>query len=122
MPPGWPGEVAAPGSPGWSRSAAAWLLDQCPPEYRGYPVLRQHPVVLAWLAGYHVAGQVEATRRALAGARAGLRDVLPRAGAEAVVEAAVEAIEREQARLAGVSRALRLVEQALQGHEYVPRL
>ena len=37
-PPGWPRSVRPPGVPGWEESAAAWLLDQCPPEYRGIAV------------------------------------------------------------------------------------
>jgi hypothetical protein len=31
-----------------------WLLDLCPPEYRSYPALRRHPVVLARFAVLHV--------------------------------------------------------------------
>jgi hypothetical protein len=44
-PPGWPREVRPPDAPGWEHTAAAWLLDLCPPEYRGYPALRRHLVV-----------------------------------------------------------------------------
>ena len=49
-PPGWPRPVRPPGVPGWEATAAAWLLDICPPEYRSYPVLRRHAVVLARFA------------------------------------------------------------------------
>ena len=40
VPPGWPRRVLPPAVPGWEESAGAWLLDLCPPDYRGYPVLR----------------------------------------------------------------------------------
>ena len=49
-PPGWPRAVRPPGAPGWEHTAVAWLLDICPPEYRSYPVLRRHDVVLARFA------------------------------------------------------------------------
>ena len=74
-PPGWPPEVRPPGAPDWQRTAVAWLLDLCPPDYRAYDVLRAHPVVLARFAAGHVAAGVEAARRGLAMARADLRDV-----------------------------------------------
>ena len=50
-PPGWPAVVPPPGSPDWEQAAAEWLIDLCPPDFRGYPVLRRHPSALAWLAG-----------------------------------------------------------------------
>ena len=49
-PAGWPREVRPPGAPGWEASAAAWLLDLCPADWRGYPGLRKHLVVLARFA------------------------------------------------------------------------
>lgn len=117
-PPGWPREVRPPDTPGWERTAEAWLLDLCPPEYRTYPTLRRHVVVLARFALLHVeAGQV-ACRRGLSEARADLREV-----AEAdVVEAAVQTWHAESARLLGIRRAVALVEEALRGRRYVARL
>src|SRR5205823_5855961 len=57
-PPGWPRQVRPPDAPGWEHTAAAWLLDLSPPDYRGYPVLRRHLVVLARFAALHLeAGQ-----------------------------------------------------------------
>ena len=50
LPPGWPPAVRPPGSPDWERTAVEWLLDLCPADYRGYPVLRRHPLALAALA------------------------------------------------------------------------
>ncbi|MGN6333776.1 MAG: hypothetical protein ACTHOD_19340 [Motilibacteraceae bacterium] len=118
VPPGWPREVRPPGAPDWERSATSWLLDLCPPDHRGYDVLRRHPVVLARFAARHVAAGVEAARRGLAEVRTDLRDVVP----PEVVTQAVEVWEREGVRLLATARAVDLVEQALRGRRYVPRL
>jgi len=117
-PPGWPREVRPPDTPGWERTAEAWLLDLCPPEYRTYPTLRRHVVVLARFALLHVEAGQAACRRGLSEARADLREV-----AEAdVVEAAVQTWHAESARLLGIRRGVALVEEALRGRRYVARL
>ena len=96
----------------------SWLLDICPPEYRGYPVLRRHVVVLARFAVLHVEASQAAVRRGLSEARAVLRDVAePR-----TVEAAVETWHAESARLQAERRAVGLVEEALRGRRFVARL
>ena len=117
-PPGWPRQVRPPGAPDWERSAVNWLLDICPPEFRSYPVLRRHDVVLARFAVLHVEACQSAVRRGLSEARAALRDV---ADAD-TVEGAVEAWQREQARLLAERRAVGLVEEALRGRRFVARL
>ncbi len=85
-PPGWPRRVRPPGAPGWERSAVAWLLDICPPEFRGYPVLRRHDVVLARFAVLHVEACQAAVQRGLSEARGVLRDVADRDTVERAVE------------------------------------
>ena len=118
VPPGWPREVRPPDAPGWERDAEAWLLDLCPAEHRGYGVLRRHPIALARLAWYHVEGGRRACNAALARVRAELGDALePQTVAEVVA-----VLEAEQARLLGAARAVDLVEGALRGQRYVPRL
>lgn len=118
LPPGWPAAVRPPSAPHWERTAVAWLLDLCPAEYRGHPVLLRHPVALARLAGLNVEAGVHAARRALATSRADLSDVLtPVAIAELL-----EAVESEEARLVAARRSVALVEDALRGLGYVPRL
>ena len=107
-----------PGAPGWEHTAVAWLLDICPPEYRSYPVLRRHDVVLARFAVLHVEGSQAAARRGLSEARAELRDVTD----QDTVEAAVETWHAESARLMAERRAVGLVEDALRGKRYVVRL
>jgi hypothetical protein len=117
-PPGWPPAVRPPGAPDWERTAVGWLFDQCPADYRAYEVLHRHPVVLARFAAHHVAGAVEAAQRGLGTARAELRDVAE----PEVIQAAVQAYEREGARLARTSRAVDLVERALRGQRFRARL
>ena len=117
-PPGWPPGVRPPDAPDWERTAVAWLLDQCPPEYRSYAVLRHHALVLARFGVLHVEACQAGTRRALSEARSELRDVV---GLEAV-DAAVQAWLTEEARLAGVRRAIGLVEQALRGKRFAARM
>ena len=95
-----------------------WLLDTCPPEYRGYGVLRRHPVLLARFAVLHVEASQAAVGRGLSEGRGVLRDV----AGEAEVAAALEIWEREAARLLGLRRAVGLVEEALRGRRYVARL
>jgi hypothetical protein len=117
-PPGWPREVRPPGAPDWERTAMTWLLDLCPPEYRSYPALRRHEVVLARFAVWHVEACQTAVRRGLSEARADLRQVAD----GDVVEAAVQTWQAEAARLMGVRRAVGLVEEALRGRRFVARL
>jgi hypothetical protein len=117
-PPGWPRQVRPPDAPDWERTAVNWMLDICPPEYRSYPALRRHVVVLARFAVLHVEASQAACKRGLSEARAELRDV-----AELdVVEAAVETWLAEDARLSGVRRGIGLVEEALRGRRFVARL
>ena len=117
-PPGWPPSVRPPGAPAWERTAGAWLLDLCPPEFRSYPVLRRHVVVLARFAVLHVEACQAAARRGLSEARAELRDV----SAPDTVEAAVQTWHQESARLMAERRAVGLVEEALRGRRFVARL
>src|SRR3954452_19265293 len=100
-PPGWPREVRPPDAPDWERTAANWLLDLCPPDYRGYPALRRHVVVLARFAVLHVEACQAGVKRGLSEARAELRDV----ASLDVVDAAVETWLAEEARLGGGRRA-----------------
>jgi hypothetical protein len=117
-PPGWPRAVRPPGAPAWERTAVSWLLDICPPEFRSYPVLRRHDVVLARFALLHVEACQAAVRRGLSEARAELRDVTD----PDTIEAAVETWHSEAARLLAERRAVGLVEEALRGRRFVARL
>jgi hypothetical protein len=118
VPPGWPRAVPPPEVEGWQDRAVAWLLDLCPPDYRGHGVLRRHPVALARLAAHHVAAGLDAQRRATATLRADLAGRLDPRTAEEVLDV----LDVEQARLTEAQRAVALVEGALRGQRYVPRL
>ncbi len=117
-PPGWPEQVRLPGAEGWERSAAAWLLDLCPADYRAYEVLRRHPLALARFAQHCVSAGIVASRHGLATARDELRGRIP---AEAI-ESTVRAYEIEGARLVRVGREVELVTQALDGHTFRAKL
>ncbi|SHJ60047.1 hypothetical protein SAMN02745244_02856 [Tessaracoccus bendigoensis DSM 12906] len=118
VPPGWPGSVRPPGSPGWLASVEGFLLDVCPPEYRGYPVLRRHPVVLAGLAREFVASQLVATRAGLSGVRSSLAGLVD----TSTVDQAAGVLQQEEARLTRVARGVDLVDQALRDVRFKPKL
>jgi len=120
-PPGWPQEIPTPDATDvadWRLDAVAWLLDQAPPEYRGYPTVRHHPQFLVWLVAHHVRAQQEANTRATSTARRDLAHVLPPEAAPGVFDV----LEREDLRLRRLARAVDLLQQALEGKKFVPRL
>lgn len=118
VPPGWPAAVLPAGVQGWEGSAVAWLLDLCPPEYRGYSGLRRHAVVLARFAVLHVEAMQAAARRGVSEGRTALRDVAD----PDVIERALATWQLESARLAGRRREVGLVEEALRGRRFRARL
>ncbi|MFC6086115.1 hypothetical protein [Sphaerisporangium aureirubrum] len=118
LPPGWPPEVRPPGSPDWEGSAVAWLLDAVPPDYRAYGVLRRHPLALARMARHHVNAMVEAARTGYRGAAVDLKDHLP----PHAIEAVLATYRREGPRLVELAEAVELVERALRGEPFTPRM
>lgn len=118
VPPGWPERVRPPGAPDWELTATEFLLDCCPADYRRYPLLRRHPVVLARFAAVFVDAQVQASREGLAGVRVSLTEQVP----PEVVSDAVEVWSQQQAALARLHREVGLVEDALRGKNWVRRL
>ncbi|MFT4294583.1 MAG: hypothetical protein QM582_04145 [Micropruina sp.] len=117
-PPGWPDRVRPPGAPDWELTAAEFLLDCCPADYRRYRLLRRHPVVLARFAAVFVEAQERASREGLAGVRVSLADRV----APEVVAGAVEVWSSQQAALARLRREVAMVEEALRGRRFVPKL
>ena len=109
-PPGWPPEVRPPDAPDWEATAVSWLLDLCPSEFRGYPSLRRHLVLLTWLAGHHVDAQLVALRQAYRTIRVELTDRLP----DGAVEQAMTDIELEGVRLRAARRGALLIAEALE--------
>lgn len=117
-PPGWPEAVRPPGSPEWEASAASFLLDCCPADFRSYPVLRRHPRVLARFAIAYVDAHLAASRSGLGGLRTSLAgEVEP-----AVVEAAIDAWSEQGANLVRLRREVGLVADGLRGVVFRPRL
>ncbi|HYN57131.1 MAG TPA: hypothetical protein VES03_08035 [Motilibacterales bacterium] len=117
-PPGWPRAVPDPESSHFPDKVVGWMLDLCPPEYRSHEVFRRHPVILARLAALHAEASLQAARAGYAGAR---RDLAARVPPEAVEETLV-ALSKEGARLAAQLREIALVEEALQGRRWRPKL
>jgi hypothetical protein len=117
-PPGWPRAVPDPESPAFPDKVVGWMLDLCPPDYRGHEVFRRHPVILARLAALHAEASLQAARSAYAGAR---RDLAGRVPPEAVEETLV-ALSKEGSRLAAQVREVALIEEALQGRRWRPKL
>lgn len=118
LPPGWPTGVHPPGSDDFEATAVAWLLEIVPPDYRLHGVLRRHPVALAAMARHHTSACVD-------GARAGYRTVRTELAEELpphAVDAVLTAYRTEGRRLAAIARAVALVERAMRGEVFTPRL
>ncbi|MFC5910062.1 hypothetical protein [Streptacidiphilus monticola] len=118
VPPGWPPQVRPPGAPQWEESARNWLYDQVPGEWRRYEVLQRHPLLLARNVRYHVEGAINGHRLGYSRARVETADHIE----PPTLQQLLEADAREGARLVALARQVRLVEDALQGVRWVPRL
>ena len=117
-PPGWPAGVHPPGSEDFESTAVGWLLDVVPPDYRLHGVLRRYPVALAAMARYHSKACVEAARQGYRTARTELAGTLP----PHAIDTVLAAYRKEGARLAATARAVGLVERALRGEVFTPKM
>ena len=95
-----------------------WLLDRCPPEYRSHDVLRRHPRALSRLCVHHCEATLDGARAAYAACRRELQGTI---APEALPEV-MSALESEGARIAKTLREVRLVDDALAGTQWRPRL
>ena len=118
IPPGWPAGVHPPGSEEFESTAVGWLLDVVPPDYRLHGVLRRYPIALAVMARHHSMACVEGAREGYRTARTELAGVLP----PHAVDTVLAAYRKEGARLAGTARAVDLVERALRGEVFTPKM
>ena len=118
IPPGWPAGVHPPGSEDFESTAVGWLLDVVPPDYRLHGVLRRYPVALAALARYHSKACVEGARQGYRTARTELAGALP----PHAIDTVLAAYRKEGARLAATAEAVDLVERALRGEEFTPKM
>ena len=117
-PPGWPAGVHPPGSEDFESTAVGWLLDVVPPDYRLHGVLRRYPVALAAMARYHSRACVEGARQGYRTARTELAGTLP----PHAIDTVLAAYRKEGARLAATARAVGLVERALRGEVFTPKM
>lgn len=118
IPPGWPTGVHPPGSEEFEPTAIAWLLDVVPPDYRLHGVLRRYPLALAAMARHHAEASVEGARQGYRTARTELGEALP----PHAVDAVLAAYRTEGRRLAATARAVALVERAMHGEMFAPKL
>ena len=118
IPPGWPAGVHPPGSEEFESTAVGWLLDVVPPDYRLHGVLRRYPIALAALARYHSKACVEGARQGYRTARTELAGALP----PHAIDTVLAAYRKEGARLAATAQAVDLVERALRGEVFTPKM
>ena len=118
LPPGWPAGVHPPGSDDFESTAVGWLLDVVPPDYRLHGVLRRYPVALAAMARYHSKACVDGARQGYRTARTELAGTLP----PHAIDTVLAAYRKEGARLAATARAVALVERALRGEVFTPKM
>ena len=118
IPPGWPAGVHPPGSEDFESTAVGWLLDVVPPDYRLHGVLRRYPVALATMARYHSKACVEGARQGYRTARTELAGALP----PHAIDTVLAAYRKEGARLAATAEAVDLVERALRGEVFTPKM
>ena len=118
IPPGWPAGVHPPGSEEFESTAVGWLLEVVPPDYRLHGVLRRYPVALAALARYHSKACVEGARQGYRTARTELAGALP----PHAIDTVLAAYRKEGARLAATAQAVDLVERALRGEVFTPKM
>jgi hypothetical protein len=118
IPPGWPAGVHPPGSEEFESTAVGWLLDVVPPDYRLHGVLRRYPIALAVMARHHSKACVDGAREGYRTARSELAGVLP----PHAIDTILAAYRKEGARLAETARAVDLVERALRGEVFTPKM
>jgi hypothetical protein len=61
----WPGSVQRPGSPGFERSARAWLFDLAPPRFRYDEILHRRTTELARLVRLRLESDIAAMQTGL---------------------------------------------------------
>jgi hypothetical protein len=110
--------VHPPGSEEFESTAVGWLLDVVPPDYRLHGVLRRYPVALAALARYHSKACVEGARQGYRTARTELAGALP----PHAIDTVLAAYRKEGARLAAIAQAVDLIERALRGEVFTPKM
>lgn len=117
VPQAWPAGVSPPGSDDWERSAVRWLLGLLP-GWRDHQHVHRYPAALASIAHHTLAGTLEGTRAGYRTVRTELGGRLP----PPAIAAILEAYRAEGSQLAVLVDAVDLVERALRGERFKPRL
>ena len=118
LPPDWPADVRPPGSEEFEASAVAFLLDVLPAGFRRHPVVRRYPAALASMARHYADACVEGARQSYRSARVELGVALP----PHAVDGVLAAYKTEGFKLARVARGVELVERAIRGEAFAPKL
>src|ERR1039457_6728182 len=121
-PPGWPAGVHPPGSEDFESTAVGWLLEVVPPDFRLHGVLRRYPVALATLARYHSKACVEGARQGYRTARTELAGALPPHAHDNPRAAPPPQGGGGRPHPAAAARAVSLVERALRGEAFTPKM
>jgi hypothetical protein len=101
----------------FDQRVVGWLLDRLPPEYRT-SALRSHPLILALAARRHAEATLAGTREVYRDLRAELRDHLE----AAQIDAGLTSLQNLAASFSRSVREVTMVEEALRGHVWKPRL
>jgi hypothetical protein len=117
-PPGWPADLPPADSPEFGDRVVLWLLDLAPAEFRGFEVLRRHPHVLGWAVAQYLDGAVTSLRASYSQVRATFADSID----AKTMQEVMEAFEFEGVRLAKAVRQVGMVNDALSGLRWRPRL
>lgn len=107
-----------PGSEDFEASAVAWLLDVLPGDFRRYPVVRRYPAALASIARHYADACVEGAQQGYRAARVELGVAIP----PHAVDGVLAAYKTEGFKLARVARGVELVEGAIRGEAFAPKL
>lgn len=117
-PAGWPDGLADPDAEDFPGRAILWLLDHGPGEWRTVNLLRERPLLLAFLLRSEVAARLDGARTAYSTARRDLTEFTdPRTLADFL-----ELLEAQGAQLLALAREVSLVEEALRGRRWRERL
>jgi hypothetical protein len=95
-----------------------WLLDALPADFRRHQVVRRHPAALALMARHHTHACVEGARQGYRTARLELGVALP----PHAVDGVLAAYKTEGFKLRAIARGVELVERAIRGEAFAPKL
>jgi hypothetical protein len=117
MPSSWPQGVSLPDTPRFRTRALAWLWTLVPDTYWGYPVLREHPLAVAFLARRMLIARYETAREGHRTIHQELDELIP---PHHIVEIRAAYLD-EGHRLMDAAKGLDLVHRAMRGEVLTPK-